>query len=813
MFVIPTTADETDRPGRRRRGVSEILPARTAARLTFILGLLLTVAVTAVRPTTLRGSADLVVYWGLVVVDAHVAFSARWSERQRGLFVTGSWGLAGLSALAATGLGSGPPILMVTVGLAGLFFGLRAALGTAAAAGVALVAVGWADLLRSGGAAPGWLAPGTLGDWLSHGVTIIGISVMSALVQAETLRRASSATERARHFGLAVELTDNCVVVAEAAGRIERINDAFTRLTGWSAAEAVGQTPGRLLAGPATDAETRRFVRERVNAGEAFTCELVNYTRDGHPFWNSIEVRPFRGADGRLLGFTGIQANVTAAWVGRELAAVDARLGGLAGGADQRSCAMSAVAALLAGLSNVLVVRIWQPASEGGWSPWATAVHIGGRHGVTALEAVANALDPPLEPFGAGAAAADLECGVPALRVLTDVATEQAGEPRFRLDVVFDPAMPGREAVVAHLPVVGVRLRGLCAARAERLRFEALFEHSPDAMLLLGAAGTVRQLNARAVALCPDTAPGRPLTDSVPGLGPHLARLLEARTAEPVEILAWQQTLPAGVVCDLEATLANIDLPDARGVLVAIRDTTSRRQAERALEASLAEASRSLAEREVLLAEVHHRVKNNLQIISSLLSMQAERSNSEETRAGLLESVHRVRSMALIHRMLYSNVNLAEVDIAHYALAMARELGGSLGGGVPIHVQSQSLYLSVEQAIPFGLILNELLTNALKHGHRPGERSDVSVRISVEDAHACLRVVDQGPGLPAGFDWRGTSSLGAVIVDALTRQLAGTLVVRNDPGACFELRLPVRPKAPAAVRPDALSGSTPVPAA
>jgi PAS domain S-box-containing protein len=810
------TTNDRDRPAHRRQGEQEILPARTAARLTFALALILTVVLTMSRPATPGRSGDLLIYWGLVVVDAYVAFSPRFGERARALFVTGSWGVAGLAALWSTGLGSGPAILMVTVGLAGLFFGLRAALGAAGLTGLMLLAVVWVEATRSGAPHHDWVGPGQFGDWFGHAVTIFGISVMSALVQAETQRRAHAATERARHFALAVELTDNCVVVTDAAGRIEWVNDAFTRLTGWPAEQASGKAPGALLSGPATRPDVKAFIRERVKAGEPFTCEIVNYCRDGRPYWNSLEVRPFRHEDGPLRGFTGIQSDVTAARIGRELAEFDAALGGLASDADQRSCAMSEVAALLARLSNVLLARIWQPGAEGGWSSWAKAVHPEGRHAAADLAAWAASLGMPGSGEGAGRSPHVVDGPIPGVRVVMDVVAEQPGEPQFRLEIVFDPAMPGQFEVIAHLPVVGVRLRGLCAARAERMQFEALFQHSPDAVLLLGADGNVRQVNARALALCGQAALGRPVESCLTGIAAFAEqmrmRLAAADDANDVGTLAWEQAGPDGRTYALEASAAQIELPGARGMLVAVRDVTSRRQAERALEVSLAEASRSLAEREVLLAEVHHRVKNNLQIISSLLSMQAERSTSEEARGGLMESVHRVRSMALIHRMLYGNVNLAEVDIAHYALAMARELGGSLGGGVPIRVQSQALHLTVEQAIPFGLILNELLTNALKHGHRPGERSEVSVRISVVDGHAELQVRDQGPGLPEGFEWRGTSSLGAVIVDALTRQLGGALTVRNDPGACFELRLPVRPTSSAPGVSAMLSATAPAPA-
>lgn len=203
-----------------------------------------------------------------------------------------------------------------------------------------------------------------------------------------------------------------------------------------------------------------------------------------------------------------------------------------------------------------------------------------------------------------------------------------------------------------------------------------------------------------------------------------------------------------------------------------------------------------LHEKEVLLREIHHRVKNNLQIISSLLGLQSDQVADEGARRLLTDSVHRVRSMALIHQQLYGIESLSRIDLAAYAGDLIRSVGTGLAPGAHIHLRGDGeTRVGIEQAVPIGLILNELLTNALKYGRSPGGTPDathaVEVRLSVQGGAFVLTVSDRGPGLPDGFDLQRTRSLGLELVRSLTRQLRGEIRARSDGGATFELRVPL----------------------
>lgn len=313
-------------------------------------------------------------------------------------------------------------------------------------------------------------------------------------------------------------------------------------------------------------------------------------------------------------------------------------------------------------------------------------------------------------------------------------------------------------------------------------QFRALFEHAPDALLLLDAYGHIRQANSPAHALWPD------LSRAPEAITIAAQMMLEGKHQRVSKALEFV-TEVGGQSIRSEARLAPIPMLGGDGVLVAIRDITERHRVEQALGDALDSVSRTLAEREVLLKEVHHRVKNNLQIVSSLLDMQADSSDGP-TRLALSDSGNRVRSMALIHQMLYSGHDLSQVDLGEYAQTLVTQLKGALAPGSKLTLDVQRVDVSVEQAIPCGLIMNELVTNALKHGRSPDGHCHLEVHVGWRGDRVFVSVADQGPGLPPDFEQRGRSSLGMQVVRALVRQLGGKLTHSVGPGTCFTLEAP-----------------------
>jgi two-component sensor histidine kinase len=226
---------------------------------------------------------------------------------------------------------------------------------------------------------------------------------------------------------------------------------------------------------------------------------------------------------------------------------------------------------------------------------------------------------------------------------------------------------------------------------------------------------------------------------------------------------------------------------DGRKVLVCAQDITGQKRTQLALESALAEKT-------ILLKEIHHRVKNNLAVISSLLSMKADAVRNPTARDALLKSQQRVHSMALIHEQLYGNEHLDRIDFADYAAELVRRLHAAMASDlerVAIQLALEPIELAIEQAVPCGLILNELITNVFKYAFRG--REDGRIVISFREAAAGVRelsVEDDGVGIAAERTDDSGNSLGLRIIEVLTRQLDGVLEYQPCSGTRVVLRFP-----------------------
>ena len=199
----------------------------------------------------------------------------------------------------------------------------------------------------------------------------------------------------------------------------------------------------------------------------------------------------------------------------------------------------------------------------------------------------------------------------------------------------------------------------------------------------------------------------------------------------------------------------------------------------------------SLREKELLLKEVHHRVKNNLQVISSLLNLQAKELRDSNTARLFQESQGRVRSMALIHEQLYRSSDLARIDFSAYVQDLIRYLEQGLGSrtaSVRFCLDVQPIPLSLDLAIPCGMIVNELVSNAQKHAFPAGHPGEIHVAFARDSNGYALTVADNGVGIQNGLDDSESSSLGLKVVQALIRQIRGELDVSHDQGTRFTIR-------------------------
>jgi PAS domain S-box-containing protein len=230
-----------------------------------------------------------------------------------------------------------------------------------------------------------------------------------------------------------------------------------------------------------------------------------------------------------------------------------------------------------------------------------------------------------------------------------------------------------------------------------------------------------------------------------------------------------------------------------------VQDVSARVRTEARLRAAL-------GEKEVLLREIYHRVKNNLQVVSSLLMLQSRQPNPPEVMAPLADSANRIKSMALVHEQLYQQGDLSSVDFARYLAQLAGHLGeayADVASRVAIRLRTQPVPLGIETAVPLGLVVNELLSNAFKHAYPDGRSGEVLVRLATLAGGVVeLEVRDNGVGLPAGFAPEALSHLGMQLVSSLAQQLEARLLwpVAGVSGARFILQFVPEPPVPARLR-------------
>ena len=228
---------------------------------------------------------------------------------------------------------------------------------------------------------------------------------------------------------------------------------------------------------------------------------------------------------------------------------------------------------------------------------------------------------------------------------------------------------------------------------------------------------------------------------------------------------------------------------DAAGKVIAsvgvARDITARKQADEQILASL-------GEKEILLKEVHHRVKNNMQVISSLLSLAAARAPDARAREQFEDSMTRIRSMAMVHEKLYRSPSLAGIDFGDYLESVTSELIRLFyRDGLSCSVEATKVSLGIDIAIPCGLIVNELVANALKHAFVGRQSGTVVITLRrKDDATVEMAVQDDGVGFPADLDFRSVSSMGMTLVVSLSNQIGGTVELIRSGGTRFVVTFP-----------------------
>ncbi len=621
-------------------------------------------------------------------------------------------------------------------------------------------------------------------DLFNRGCSIVAIWAIAlfCVLHKRTEQRSLKLAAIVKPFG-------DAIISKSLDGVITTWNMGAERLFGYTTEEVVGKPVSILV--PTNRPDAMPQLLRRVGQGESVEhYETVRRRKDGELITVSLTLSPVRDASGRVVGASTIARNITERKRSEEQA--------------------SRLAAIVESSEDAILSKTL----EGIIVSWNTGAC--GIYGYMAEEVVGKPVSILVPPNHLDEMPQLLR------RVSQGESVEHYETVRRRKDgelitvsLAVSPVRDASGRVVGASTIardITERKQAEEALRLANAYNRSLLEASLDPLVTIGPDGKVTDVNAAT-----EAATGRSRAELI---GTDFCDYF----TEPAKARAgYEQVFREGSVRDYALELRHRDghvisvLYNAStyrdeagkviGVFAAARDITERKRAEAALKevnerleqrvaertAALAESEQhlraSLAEKEVLLKEIHHRVKNNMQVISSLVDLQADRLEDGAMRSVLQDVTHRVRSMALVHEKLYQSADMARVEFAEYAQSLLNYLWrahGSVASGVRLALDMEPVSLSVNAAVPSGLILNELVSNALKHAFRGRTGGEVAVSLrGGADGGVCLRVRDNGTGLPPDLDWRQADSLGLRLVQILAGQLRATVEVSGGEGTEF----------------------------
>jgi PAS domain S-box-containing protein len=348
----------------------------------------------------------------------------------------------------------------------------------------------------------------------------------------------------------------------------------------------------------------------------------------------------------------------------------------------------------------------------------------------------------------------------------------------------------GAKAILGVVTDISEQVRASEELKDSETRFRALFENSREAMSL-EKSGIQVLCNRSYLSLYGfksfDECVGMPTISHVaPDQRGKIDEFTKLRMKGlPAPVLYETRGLRNdGTTFDIEVRVSSYDSLDETFTLVTIVDITERKRAEKAL-------IESLREKDVLLREIHHRVKNNMQIISSLLRLQAGQLKDEGAKTIFQSCQDRIRSMSLVHEKLYMSKSLSGINFSDYVDSLAKRLlqiNRVSADLVNLKLNIEEVYFDLQTAIPCGLILNELITNSLKYAFPDGRKGTMEISLTALGNNLYQLVVhDDGIGFPDGPDIENPKSFGIQIVKLLADQLGGKVLLKRDFGTTFEI--------------------------
>ncbi|MFZ6751010.1 PAS domain S-box protein [Undibacterium sp. Ren11W] len=571
-----------------------------------------------------------------------------------------------------------------------------------------------------------------------------------------------------KRFRLLVDsIEDYAIFMLDLDGRICSWNAGAVHIKGYSKEEVLGQHFSIFYSDEAICDQVPAHELTQAACNGRYEDEGWRRRKDGSLFWASVNITALRYPDGKIQGYSKIIKDMTAH------KRLEERFRRVFESAPNAMVMINASGKIE--MVNTQAEQLFgYPRSEMLGQTVEMLVPDRFRHGHPEKRQMFFG-EPQSRPMGAG----------------RDLFGRRKNGSEFPVEIGLNP-IETEEGMMVLSSIVDISER----KRLEE-RFRRVVESAPNAMVMINASGRIEMVNTQAERLF-DYSRAEMLGQMVEILVPD--RFRHAHPEKRQMFFGEPQSRPMGAGRDLfgrrkngsefpvEIGLNPIETDEGIMVLSSIVDISDRKQKEGRIQ-------EALKEKDLLLGEIHHRVKNNLQVVHSLLSLQSSLINDVAVKGMLMDSQNRIQSMALIHQTLYQSNNFARVDFGDFLEALLPTLLNSYAidnQKIALKIDAGSVYLPINSAIPCGLLINELITNSLKHAFLEHRKGQISVTLSPTEHNQILLIVsDNGAGIPDDLDIENIETLGLRLVTLLSQQLNGILTIQRRDPTTFTLEFPL----------------------
>ncbi|WP_340104537.1 PAS domain S-box protein [Rhodohalobacter sp. 8-1] len=583
---------------------------------------------------------------------------------------------------------------------------------------------------------------------------------------------------RLRDLSLVASKTTDSVIITDAEERITWVNDAFTKLSGYSLDECKGQVPGDFLQGPKTNSGAKRRLKKGIEKKVSVDEVILNYSKDGKSYWLEINIDPIFNENGECTHFIAIQRNVTEK-VEREekLRKTVERYDTVSKATSDTIWDFDLSEDKMHYNNNIYTMfgyKFEEVSHLASW--WRSKIHPNDQLYIS--QELRNAISFGKDRFQMEYR---FRCADGSYKHIYDRAfliKGENGDPVRMIGAMQDitKMVEEQEQMKLLQSVITNTNESVVITEAETM------DQSGGKIVYVNDAFTsmTGYSEEEVLGQTTDFLLG-PKSD--PELCNQLRSSLGSQKASEIEFINYKKCGEEFWVHTSGVPVENRDGVCSCWVFISRDITDQKEQEEKILS--------SLKEKETLLAEIHHRVKNNLAVVSSLMELQVMYSNDNELQGQLMSSVMRIKSMATIHEQLYQSNSFSKLQFSDGLKRLVNSVVGTLQSDVEIMLtyDLDDVELSINQGIPCSLLVNEIITNILKHSYKGRASGNINIclRDSGEAIH--LEIEDDGNGLPDGFEEMDTTSMGIQLIDLLTQQLKGEKRYRSDrTGTTFSLR-------------------------